>query len=218
VAIDPGHGGLNVGASYGDLKEKDVNMDVAYRLEIMLRASGYRTSLVRVGDYSMAPWHPDERTFVREDIQARADWANREQADILVSIHHNGSTDRSQRGTEVYYNPDRPYGHFSYALADLTQQYLVLKLREVGYETVDRGVKNDALVHGDPANPHSWLLGTNENFAPTLMPGIIGEALFLSNPMEAELLRRDDVRQAIAEAYKLAIDAYFAWLQANYLQ
>jgi hypothetical protein len=74
-------------------------------------------------------------------------------------------------------------------------------------------VKNDAEVHGDPNNPHSWLLGTNDNFRPSLMPGMIGEALFITNPKDAEQLQKPEIRQTLAEGYKAGIDAYFGWFQ-----
>src|SRR5438093_10050210 len=48
-----------------------------------------------------------------------------------------------------------------------------------------------------------------------MMPGIIGEALFVSNDYEAQQLWRPEMRQAIAEGYKAGIDAYFGWLLAQ---
>jgi len=188
-------------------------MDIAFRLDALLREAGYNTYLIRAGDYAFVPYDPDNRAFTRADIQARVDNANAQRADILVSIHHNGNDDPSQSGTEVYYNPDRPYGYYSWALADVVQQSLVAALKGAGYEPRDRGVKNDAEVNGDPDNPHSWLLGTNDGFRPSLMPGIIGEALFVTNESDAGQLQKPEVRQAIAEGYKAGIDAYFAWFQ-----
>ncbi|HET9475944.1 MAG TPA: N-acetylmuramoyl-L-alanine amidase [Dehalococcoidia bacterium] len=213
VAIDAGHGGPQFGAARNGLIEKDVNMDIAFRLEALLRGAGYTTYLTRAGDYAFVPYNPDNRAFTRADIQARVDYVNENQADILVSVHHNGSDDSSQSGTEVYYNPDRPYGYYSFALADVIQQSLITYLKLAGFEPRDRGVKNDSQVNGDPQNPHSWLLGTNDNFRPSLMPGMIGEALFISNPGDAEQLRKPEIRQAIAEGYKAGIDAYFGWFQ-----
>ncbi len=213
VAIDAGHGGSQFGASRYGLIEKDVNMDVAFRLEALLRAAGYNTSLIRAGDYAFVPDDPDNRAFTKADIQVRVDNANGQRPDILVSVHHNGNDDSGQSGTEVYYNPDRTYGYYSFALADVIQQSLVTALKLAGYETRDRGVKNDAEIHGDPNNPHSWLLGANDDFRPSLMPGMIGEALFITNAKDAEQLQKPEIRQAIAEGYKAGIDAYFGWFQ-----
>jgi N-acetylmuramoyl-L-alanine amidase len=214
--IDAGHGGPNYSGAYSPstgLIEKDVNLDVALRLAPLLTAAGYNTILTRYGDYTLTEFNADTAIERRDEIQARVDLANELQADILVSVHFNGSSATYLRGLEVYYNPDREFGHFNYALAELTRQGLLSSIRATGYDVVDRGVKNDALVGGDPRNPHSWLLGTNDGFRPSLMPGIIAEAMFMSNYLDAEQLQRPEMRQAIADGYRQGIDSYFAWMQ-----
>ncbi len=214
--IDPGHGGPNYSGAYSastGMIEKDVNLDVALRLGTLLSAAGYNTILTRYGDYTLTQFDADTATERRDEIQARVDLANQLDADILVSVHFNGSSATYLRGLEIYYNPDREFGHFNYALAEISRQGLLGAITGAGYDVVDRGVKNDALVGGDPRNPHSWLLGTNDGFRPSLMPGIIAEALFMSNAQDAEQLTRPEMRQAIAEGYKAGIDGYIAWLQ-----
>ena len=211
VFVDAGHGALDSGAGNGDLAEKDVNVDVATRLAPLLGASGYNVYLSRWGDYTLTPFPANTYENRRDEIQARVDVANSVHADILVSIHHNGGP-KSARGLEVYYNPDRSFGQYNWTLADLTRQGVVNHIRSAGYDVPDRGVKNDAGVCCNPANPHSWILGTNDGFRPSTMPGIIGEAMFVSNDFEAQQLWRPEMRQAIAEGYKAGVDAYFGWL------
>lgn len=211
VFVDAGHGALDSGAGNGDLLEKDVNVDVATRLAPLLGGSGYNVYLSRWGDYTLTPFPVNTYQNRRDEIQARVDVANSVHADILVSIHFNGGP-TSARGLEVYYNPDRSFGQYNWTLADLTRQGLVSHIRSAGYDVPDRGVKNDAGVCCNPANPHSWILGTNDGFRPSMMPGIIGEAMFVSNDFEAQQLWRPEMRQAIAEGYKAGIDAYFGWL------
>ncbi len=223
VAIDAGHGGpYYFGATHLDgqgnidLIEKEIDLDVALRLDALLRDAGYQTLLTRDGDYTLTPFDPaDFRASQRNELQARVDKANQAQADIIVSVHFNGADDRSQSGTEVYYNPERSFGESNRALAVFVHDALISAIRSLGYDDRDRGVKNDSEVGGDPSNPHSYLLGTDKDFRPSLMPGIIAEPLFLSNDQEADLLRRDDVRQTIAAAYKTGIDAYFGWVGAH---
>jgi N-acetylmuramoyl-L-alanine amidase len=211
VFIDAGHGGLDSGAANQGLEEKNVNLDVAARLAPMLSAAGYNVVMSRWGDYTLSPFPSNTYENRRDEIQARVDVANSVRADILVSIHFNGGP-KSARGLEVYYNPDRVFGGYNITLADLTRQGLVNHIRATGYDIPDRGIKNDAGVCCNPANPHSWILGTNSGFRPSMMPGIIGEAMFLSNNSEAEMLKSGDMRQAVANGYKAGIDAYFAWI------
>src|SRR6266700_4135500 len=61
VAISAGHGGPhNVGAVHkdaqgnADLVEKDLTLDVARRLNAVLQQRGYRTVMIRDGDYSLS--------------------------------------------------------------------------------------------------------------------------------------------------------------------
>ena len=222
VAISAGHGGpQNVGAVHTntegavDLVEKDLNLDVARRLDALLRADGYRTILIRDGDYSLAPPVPDFNESVRLESQARADIANAAGADIILALHFNGSDDAAQSGTEVYYNPDRAFGDRSRMLATFVDESLLAGIRALGYDTRDRGIMNDASIGARFDQAHTFLLGEAAGFRPTEMPGVICEPLFVSNDVEAALLQRDDMRQAIAAAYKAGIDRYVRWLEGG---
>lgn len=224
VAIDPGHGGVDyAGTTYGDssgqvVTEKELTLGVALHLEALLRDAGYRTVLIRDGDYSLTPFDPqDVRSSQRRELQARVDLANQAQADILVSIHFNGAEDRSLSGLEIYYNPERPFAEYSWALADFVHDSLAQAVFRYGYlELKDRGIKNDSEIGGDPANPRSYLLGTNPDFRPSLMPGIIVEPMFLSHEREGSIAVKPEAREALARGLKAGIDAYFAWLQGRW--
>jgi N-acetylmuramoyl-L-alanine amidase len=93
VVVDPGHGGRDPGAmGKGGLHEKWVTMKVArlLREELMKRISPVRVVLTRKGDV-MVP------------LRERAELANRERADVFVSLHANYSYNRSARGLETYF-------------------------------------------------------------------------------------------------------------------
>jgi N-acetylmuramoyl-L-alanine amidase len=221
VAIEAGHGGPNwlgaagYEASGERLIEKDLALDTALRLDELLREAGFETVLVRDGDFTLTPFDGAEyRPNMIAETQARVDLVNASRADVLVSIHFNGSAYTSLRGTETYYNPDRPFGAESYALASFVQAEVLSKLAGLEHDVNDRGVRNDAEVGGDPNNAHSYLLGTNDGFRPSLMPGVISEPLFLSNADDAARIAEEETRQRLAEAYRDGIMAYFAWLQS----
>lgn len=221
VAISAGHGGPdNVGAVHldaqgnVDLIEKDLNLDVARRLDALLRADGYRTVMIRDSDASLTQPGAGSIDATRRESQARADKANAAGAGIVLALHFNGHKDPSQSGTEVYYNPDRSFGDRNQALARFVHDALIEGIRSTGYNVRDRGIMNDDSIGERFDQAHTFLLGEAAGFRATQMPGIICEPLFVTNDAEAALLQRDDVRQAIAEAYKAGIDAYFAWLEA----
>jgi N-acetylmuramoyl-L-alanine amidase len=95
VALDPGHGGSNLGAVVGDgLKEKGVTLALARRLRARLQAaSGVEVVLCRSED-------------VLVPIRARARCAATAHAQLFLSLHTNaappGVVPGSQRGFELY--------------------------------------------------------------------------------------------------------------------
>lgn len=220
VALEAGHGGpYYFGATGRDGDgnvwiEKDVTLDLARRVQSKLVELGYNTVMLRDGDTTLTPFSPyDYRGSMIAEAQARVDVANESQADAYVAMHFNGWSDGSQSGTETYCNPDRSFGYQSCGLAYYVQDALVRWMHDHGYDTHDRGVKNDSDVNGDAANEHSYALGTNRNFRPSLMPGVIIESLFMTNAADLDFVRGEDGLDIIANAVTEGIDSYFKWLQ-----
>ena len=212
VYIDPGHGGNDPGAVHAaadgsvDLVEKEVNLDISKRLGALLQANGYAVVYARVTDSTALGTDATDRTARRAEIQARVDRANQAPADLFISIHHNGIGNKAISGTEVYYCQDRPFADKSKRLAELTQDALVRELKAIGYTTVNRGIHDDYGVLRE--GYHYFALGPAVQ-RPTNMPGIIGEALFVTNDADAAVLKSDAGRQAIARAYYQAIVAWY---------
>lgn len=91
IVVDPGHGGHDPGAiGAGGLREKEVTLDVAKRLRDLLVRDGFRVVLTRYDD-----------RFI--PLNQRAAIANREGADLFISVHANASRSRSVSGFEAYY-------------------------------------------------------------------------------------------------------------------
>jgi N-acetylmuramoyl-L-alanine amidase len=90
VIIDAGHGGQDPGAvsRHTGQKEKDANLDLAFRLRDELRGS-FRTIMLR----------SDDRYI---DLDDRALFANRYPDAILVSLHFNSGS-AIRRGPETYW-------------------------------------------------------------------------------------------------------------------
>ena len=78
---------------------------------------------------------------------------------------------------------------------------LLRALRDVGYTSVDRGVKED-LAAGKPYGHFFSLRGP--------FPSILVESLFLSNPSEAAALHQDTILDAIADGISSGIAQYLA--------
>ncbi len=91
IVIDPGHGGHDPGARGKGVTEAELVLDVALRLEKLLKKMpGVEVILTRRTDeFIPLP----ERTAI----------ANREGADLFLSIHANASENGQARGIETYF-------------------------------------------------------------------------------------------------------------------
>lgn len=213
IVVDPGHGGTDPGApASGGLWEKDITLDVAQRLRMLLGEAGFDVVMTR---------ERDETVSLRE----RAQLANFQRGDLFVSIHFNSLPTRSYRGIETYHlgptadpQVERLAGAENrasgYSLADfrrlLEGVYVHVRQTESKQlaEAVHQGLV-ETLVKGNPAirdsgvKPAPFLV-----LVATEMPGILAEVSYLSNDEDARLLKDPAYRQEIARALFQGIRAY----------
>ena len=199
VGLDPGHSYADVGASGAGLREFELTLDVALRAKALLEARGYSVSLTRADSAPLSPMSHADALVERVRIEQQARLAAVGRVRCYVSVHFNGGPP-SLAGTETYYNPDN-FGDQSYWLAESLQRHVVNVLWEAGYPDRDRGVKSDLLA-GKPYGHFFSLRGSS--------PSALVEGLFLSNPQEAALLWREEIRQTMAEGYSRGISEYLA--------
>lgn len=181
VVLDPGHGGGDPGCHNRNLGvyEKDVTLDICLRMQQILQSQGWKVFMTRTTDRDVTyAGSPDLM-----ELQARADVANNNQADLFVSIHCNASISPAVRGSSVYWwkPEDR-------ALAE----YLDVLGEGLGFE-------HDGLIQN--------------NFAVLRlsgMPSVLVETAFLTNATEGRLLATPEVRQQIAERLAAGLGRYMA--------
>lgn len=213
IVLDPGHGGTDPGApAAGGLWEKDITLDVAQRLRLLLVEAGFEVLMTR---------EKDETVSLRE----RAQFANYQRGDLFVSIHFNALKSRSYRGLETYYLGATSDPHVErlagaenrtsgYSMADfrrlLEGVYVHVRQTESKQlaESVHRGLAT-SLVKGNPAikdsgvKPAPFLV-----LVATEMPGILAEVSYLSNDEDARLLAEPSYRAEIARALFQGIRGY----------
>jgi N-acetylmuramoyl-L-alanine amidase len=91
VVVDAGHGGQDPGAiGPGRVREKDVTLAIARRLERRLRDAGFEVVLTRDRDRTLA-------------LEERTALANTAGADLFVSVHANAHPRRNREGVETYF-------------------------------------------------------------------------------------------------------------------
>ena len=213
VVIDPGHGGQDPGAQDGHLTEADLVLDIALRLEKRLMAQP-RIKVVLT-----------RRTDVFVPLEERTAIANRERADLFLSIHANASKDRSARGVETYlldFALDsqaealaaRENSASGGAMHNLPSMIRAIALSNKLDESRDLAeIVQRAMVDKlRPANPHVRDIGIKQ--APFVvligagMPSVLTEIAFVTNLAEAQLLKSNDYRILITNALFDAIVNY----------
>jgi N-acetylmuramoyl-L-alanine amidase len=213
IVIDPGHGGHDPGARGKGVTEAELVLDVALRLEKLLAAvPGVDVILTRRTDDFIA-------------LQERTAIANREGADLFLSIHANASPSAQARGIETYFlnfantlsaagvaaRENAASGQAMGALPDFVKAIaLNNKLdesrefaTEVQRQMIEklRGQNKTVRNLGVKQAPFVVLIGA-------AMPSVLAEISFVTNPQEAKLLKSNAYRQKIADALFAALRRY----------
>lgn len=101
VTIDPGHGGLDNGASIGKTKEDELNLKISLALQTELEARGATVYLTRVDDQDMT--QRNHHYSKQDDMYLRALKIDENEPDVFVSIHLNSTSSSSAWGSQVFY-------------------------------------------------------------------------------------------------------------------
>ena len=205
IVIDPGHGGHDPGAQSKGLNEADLVLDVALRLQkLLLKSPGVEVVLTRSTDVFIPL---EERTAI----------ANREGADLFLSIHANASRNPTARGVETYFlnfasnteaeavaaRENSASGQTMHNLPDIVKAItLNNKLDESrDFATLVQRAMVDHLANGNKGvrdlgvkqAPFVVLIGAG-------MPSVLAEISFVTHQQEGRLLKTGAYRQKIAEA------------------
>jgi len=119
VIIDVGHGGVDSGAVYGNLYEKDINLEVGKRLYALLQSRGIPAVLNRTHDYALSDdnrWHRTSSRHLR-DLSQRMGLTREIEHVIFVSLHVNAGNSPRAHGPLVLHQQQGE----SYLLASSVQ-------------------------------------------------------------------------------------------------
>jgi N-acetylmuramoyl-L-alanine amidase len=213
VVIDAGHGGHDPGAHGNGINEAELTLDVALRVQKLLeKQPGIEVVMTR-----------DTDVFI--PLTERTAIANREGADLFLSIHANASRNIQARGIETYFlnfatNPEAEAvaarenaasGQAMHSLPDIVRAIAlnnkINESRDLA-ETVQRSMarklaaKNKMLKDlGVKQAPFVVLIGA-------VMPSVLAEISFVTNKQDGTLLKTQAYRQQIAQALFDAIVNY----------
>lgn len=221
VVIDPGHGGKDLGASVGSIREKDIVLDLAKRLGQSINAN-----------------YPDIKVIYTRTkdvfipLHQRADIANKNKADLFISIHVNGTERSSVYGTETYvlgqhrsddnlevakkensvilleddyittyegYDPNSPESEIMFELVQdeyLDQSVMLASEIQTQFneyaKRLDRSVKQAGFLV----------------LRQTTMPSVLVEVGFISNPKERSYLLSESGKSTLSTSILIAFNNY----------
>ena len=194
LVIDPGHGGLDGGASAGDgTAESAINLQIALRMEALAKLTGVKCRLTRRTE---ALDYPAELDTVHEkkvwDQNTRVTIINNTPGAVLFSVHQNRFPDPRPSGTEVLYAKTPG----SRELAELTHEKLTACLCPENRRVAA------------PAGESIYLMKQ------VGCPAILVECGFLSNYEEARRLESAEYQKLVAA---VLIASYFEYIQSDTL-
>ncbi|QTD39787.1 N-acetylmuramoyl-L-alanine amidase [Sporosarcina sp. Te-1] len=184
IVLDPGHGGLDGGASVDEVVERDITLSISHELKKKLENKGAVVMMTREKDGDAIAEHAPSEKFGtnRErkfaDLKLRERIAIEEDPDIFVSVHVNAIPDSKWRGAQVFFHPEgHPSGEL---LAKSIQSSFRESLKNTDREALS--IKGVYLLKKVP------------------MPSVLVETGFISNPEERGLLVDPAYQAKVADA------------------
>lgn len=221
VVIDPGHGGHDTGTVHNGGREKDIVLDVSRRLGALIKQShsGVKVLYTR-----------DKDVFI--GLQERADFANRNQADLFISIHVNSAPSSSAYGTETYVlGLGKKENNLGVAMREnkaillekdyqtiykgfdptSTESYIMFEVMQDA--NIQRSLAIAGFVEGEYKKAGRSSRGVRQEalwvLSQTAMPAILTELGFVSNGSESSVLKSSEGRAKLAGALHRAFSRYY---------
>ncbi len=186
VIVDAGHGGPDGGTSADDgTLEKELNLQIAQKLNDILISMGVNTVMIRTEDISI---HDDTADTIREkkisDIKNRLSIMNNTDDSVFVSIHQNHFSQSKYNGTQVFYSKNNSE---SLTLADCIRHSVITELQPENSREIKQSGSDIYLLY------HAQI------------PAVMVECGFLSNYEETEKLKDENYQRKLAFLIALGI-------------
>lgn len=187
IVLDPGHGGLDNGASVGKVKEDELNLKICFALKEELESRGATVYLTRTDDQDMT--RRDYLYSKQDDMYLRALKIDEYKPDLFMSIHLN-SSHSSAWGSQVFYYKRSTQGE---VLANCIHQ----KMREI------TGSKKNI------SSCEFYVLRATQSL------GVLIECGFISNANERGQLKNSKYHQKLSRAISNGVEDYFQVLKSE---
>lgn len=172
IMVDAGHGGRDSGTYYGDILEKDINLEIAKELEKELTKYGTIVYMTRKRDVDLSSIYDSAKK--RGDLYRRLLLIKEKKCDLYISIHINWYDDNTLRGAEVLYNS-------------------INKKNKVLAQSIMNRFKKELDSNRSIKTTDLYM------YRNTTTPGVLVECGYLSNPTERKLLQKEEYQKRLAK-------------------
>lgn len=172
IMVDAGHGGRDSGTYYGDILEKDINLEIAKELEKELTKYGTIVYMTRKRDVDLSSIYDSAKK--RGDLYRRLLLIKEKKCDLYISIHINWYDDNTLRGAEVLYNS-------------------INKENKVLAQSIMNRFKKELDSNRNIKTTDLYM------YRNTTTPGVLVECGYLSNPTERKLLQKEEYQKRLAK-------------------
>ena len=231
VVIDAGHGGPKFpGARYNGICEKDINLQVALKLGALIERN--------MPDVKVVYTRKVEKQFssvLTDDLQARADIANKADGDLFISIHSNAARDSRVRGVETLIMGESPMEtrvNENILFANNKEEFLDMSDQKTA-AIVRAYIQNLQFTYGEYSEMMARLVqkhyvklgkvnrGVRKQPLKVLyatdMPSVLTEIGFMSNPQELKYITSEKGQNEIAAALFGAVKEYAEYVRKSLL-
>ena len=186
--IDAGHGGVDGGATSCTGKlESAFNLEIAQRLNDLMRFLGYQTRMIRTEDVSIYTKDGSIAQKKISDLKERVRICNETEGAVLLSIHQNTFSDSRYSGAQVFYGDQT------------VSQELAAQLQQAFIHSVNPGSKRA------PKEADGIYLMEHIQ-----CPGVLIECGFLSNPEEEAKLRSPQYQMQLCSVIAATVSQYLS--------
>ena len=182
IIVDPGHGGRDPGTRYGNILEKDLNLEISKKLVNELENEGAIVYMTRNTDIDLSK--SGEINKKRNDLYRRVRFIENKKSDLYLSIHLNWFNNRSFSGAEILYNNINKNNKF---LA----------------QTITDSFDNNGIKTRDIRTTNLYI------YRNTTVPGLLIECGFLSNNNDRYLLQQSWYQRKIGKIITNGSIKYF---------
>lgn len=218
IVLDAGHGGKDPGAigPHGT-KEKDVNLAIVLQLEkIFKKDKNYKVILTRQDD-----------TFI--PLVERANIANKNKADLFISVHCNANLNRTASGFEIYFLSEKASDKEAISTETLENSVIALEDKSDEKKTVLQNMLWSLVVNeyiNESSELSSFVVAEasgrlkipsrgikQANFyvlRGTQMPSVLVETAYISNYTEEAKLNTSSFQKSAADSIYEGVKKYYA--------